>query len=326
MKKETDLVFPQEYRDLADEYVLYKRSLGLKFSIHDQDQYRRMLHYLYSKSPNHDIKDLTKNLVDGYLEQFKNNRPRTIHDRQSCIRQYSLFLKNRGHDVYVLPNIIIRCPKDFTPYIFSKEEINRIFIQADNYIPTKTPYINTEHIYPAVLRVLYSCGLRITETLRLKIEDVDLDNGIISIKNGKNNVSRMVPITDSLLNYLKLYDERVDRTGNEYFFPCKNGEFYSRQTINGRFKIFMKQAKIPILPSGRLPRIHDLRHTFAVHSLEQAINKGLDPYCSLPALSIYMGHKGIESTEYYLRLTKHYFINVLNFTQLQADKIFPEVE
>ena len=87
----------------------------------------------------------------------------------------------------------------------------------------------------------------------------------------------------------------------------------------------MKQAEIPMLPTGRYPRIQDLRHTFAVHSLEQSIDLGLDPYCSLPALSIYMGHKRIESTEYYLPLTKHYFINVLRYTQAQADIIFPEV-
>ena len=62
-----------------------------------------------------------------------------------------------------------------------------------------------------------------------------------------------------------------------------------------------------------------------VHALEFSISKGMDPYCSLPALSTYMGHKGIESTEYYLRLTKQYFVNVLNYTQEQADTIFPEV-
>ena len=97
--------------------------------------------------------------------------------------------------------------------------------------------------------------------------------------------------------------------------------FFHSQTIS----FISKQAKISQLSNGKYPRLHDLRHTFAVHALEQSVQKGLDPYCSLPALSIYMGHKGIESTEYYLRLTKHYFINVLSYTEEQADKIFPEV-
>ena len=72
-------------------------------------------------------------------------------------------------------------------------------------------------------------------------------------------------------------------------------------------------------------RVQLMISTQAVHALEFSISKGMDPYCSLPALSTYMGHKGIESTEYYLRLTKQYFVNVLNYTQEQADTIFPEV-
>jgi len=119
--------------------------------------------------------------------------------------------------------------KDFTPYIFSKREIYRIFEYADWIGPNKNKFVNTSHVYSAILRTLYACGTRIGETVRLKTEDVNLD-------------------------------------------------------------------------------------------------EGLDPYCSLPALSTYMGHKGSESTEYYLRLTKHYFITVLHYTQAQADIIFPEVE
>ena len=68
-----------------------------------------------------------------------------------------------------------------------------------------------------------------------------------------------------------------------------------------------------------------IKRIYAVHALELSISKGMDPYCSLPALSTYMGHKGIESTEYYLRLTKQYFVDVLNYTQEQANTIFPEV-
>lgn len=85
------------------------------------------------------------------------------------------------------------------------------------------------------------------------------------------------------------------------------------------------RAGISRLSTGKYPRIHDLRHTFSVHALEQMINNGHDPYCSLPILSTYLGHKSVESTEKYLRLTKEYFINILRFSSEDADKIFPEV-
>ena len=230
-----------------------------------------------------------------------------------------------GYAPYIYPAVLIQCPKDFTPYIFSKSEIHRIFECADQIGPNKNNFMNTPHIYPAILRLLYACGTRIGETVRLKIEDVNLSDGIITLHNSKNSVSRMIPLSDSLTTYLRKYDSRIDRSDNIYFFPALHGECYSPVTIRNTFRKLMAQAEIPILPTGRYPRIHDLRHTFAVHSLEQSIEHGLYPYCSLPALSTYMGHKGVESTEYYLRLTKHYFINVLHYMQAQADVIFPEV-
>lgn len=325
MKIKTNYNFPEQYRFIAEEYISYKHSLGFTFGYDDQKKCDQLLRYLYTNSPTNDVTMLTEELVYGYLEQFKNSKPRTIHANQSYVRQYGLFLKQRGFHPYIYPETLIQCPKDFTPYIFSKEEIYRIFHCADQIGPNKNKFINTPHVYPAILRILYACGTRISETVYLKTEDVNLTEGILTIHNGKNNISRMLPMSDSLTEYLKKYDSQVERAGNSYFFPSLHGECYSPTTIRNMFRKLMIQAEIPILATGRYPRIHDLRHTFAVHALEQSIANGLDPYCSLPALSTYMGHKGIESTEYYLRLTKHYFINILNYTQAQADIIFPEV-
>ncbi|MDD3041083.1 tyrosine-type recombinase/integrase [Bacteroides sp.] len=326
MKIKNNYKFPEQYRDVAEEYISYKHSLGFKFGYDDQKKCDQLLNYLYNNSVSKDVLKLTKENVDGYLSQFTSSRPRTIHANQSYVRQYGLFLKRKGYDPYIYPATLIQCPKDFTPYIFSKREIYRIFECADWIGPNKNKFVNTPHVYPAILRTLYACGPRIGETVHLKTEDVNLDEGIFTFHNGKNNVSRMIPMSDSLTKYLRKYDSFVDRSENEFFFPSLKGECYSPITIRNTFKKLMLQAEIPVLPTGRYPRIHDLRHTFAVHSLEHSIDEGLDPYCSLPALSTYMGHKGIESTEYYLRLTKHYFINVLHYTQAQADIIFPEVE
>lgn len=325
MKIKTDYTFPEQYRLTAESYISYKHSMGFTFGYDDQKKCDQLLRYLYANSPANDITDLTKNLVDGYLKQFDSSKPRTIHANQSYIRQYGLFLRHLGYAPYIYPAALIQCPKDFIPYIFTKAEIHRILNCADHIGPNKNKFINTPYIYPAILRLLYSCGSRIGETVRLKTEDVNLPEGTVTFNNGKNNTSRMLPMSESLTAYLRKYDSQVDRTGNVYFFPALHGECYSPISIRTTFKKLMAQAEIPVLPTGRYPRIHDLRHTFAVHSLEQSIDNGMDPYCSLPVLSTYMGHRGIESTEYYLRLTKHYFINVLRYTQAQADIIFPEV-
>ena len=201
-----------------------------------------------------------------------------------------------GYDSYVYPDRLIQCPKDFIPYIFTKEEIHRIFMFSDQIGPNKNKFINTPFIYPAVFRLLYACGTRVGETLSLKTGDVDLEEGIITLYNGKNKVSRMFPMSDSLTKYLRMYNHRVDRTdGNPFFFPARHGEHYSPTTIRNTFRKILQQAGIRQLSNGNYPRIHDLRHTYAVHALELSISKGMDPYCSLPALSTYMGQKGSDT-------------------------------
>ncbi len=237
----------------------------------------------------------------------------------------ALFLNLRGIPAYIYPKELVKTTDDFVPYIFTKDEISRILQEADAIGPNKNKFVNTPYIYPAVIRVLYGCGLRVSEALALKCEHVDLDNGILIIMNGKNHGSRLVPLSESLRGYLSMYDSKVERADNPYFFPALRNERYSPATILTQFRRLEEKAGISQLSNGKYPRVHDLRHTFSVHALEQMIHKRMDPYCSLPILSTYLGHKGIESTEKYLRLTKQYFINILQLSHQDAEKIFPEV-
>lgn len=325
MKQMTDYNFSDEIRSEAETYISYKRSLGFSVSVEEQRKLAYMLKFIYVHN-NGNISHLTEDTVCAFLSKSESCKPRTKHANQSLIRQYGLYLKLNGDDSYIYPSTLIQCPKDFTPYIFTEEEITLILNQADKIGPNKNKFVNTPLIYPAVFRILYACGTRVGETLALKTTDVDLEEGILTLHNGKNKVSRMIPMSDSLTKYLRRYAQKVDRSdGNPYFFPALHGECYSQTTILNTFKKLMKSAGIKPMSNGKYPRVHDLRHTYAVHALEASISKGMDPYCSLPALSTYMGHKGIESTEYYLRLTKQYFISVLNYTQEQANIIFPEV-
>lgn len=85
-------------------------------------------------------------MVDGYLEQFNDSKPRTVHANQSYIRQYGLFLKQRGYAPCIYPATLIQCPKDFIPYIFSKAEIYRVFYHADQIGPNKNKFVNTPYI------------------------------------------------------------------------------------------------------------------------------------------------------------------------------------
>jgi len=317
--------FPEMYCGIAMEYVAYKHSLGFKYSYFEQSKVNNMLYYIFTNSKSDSILVLKPELVNAYVSKRGNESPRNLHARQSHIRQFALFLNLKGIPAYIYPKELVKTATSFVPYIFTIDEISQIIREADAIGPNKNKFVNTPYIYPAVIRILYGCGLRVSEALSLTCEHVDLVNRVLFIMNGKNNSSRIVPISDSLCQYLSMYDLKVKREGNPYFFPALHNEKYSPTTIRNQFIKLEKKVGISQLSNGRYPRVHDLRHTFSVHALEQMIHKGLDPYCSLPTLSTYLGHKGLESTEKYLRLTKQYFIEILQFSHQDAENIFPGV-
>lgn len=323
MLNRNSVEFESKYADIAEEYITYKKALGFSFGFNDQKHLRRLLKYLYSQNSDSNPLLFDENVVINYFKS-DTNAPRTIHSKQSFIRQFALFLNNvKGIEAYIYPQELIKTKINYIPRIFSTDEIIKIFDSCDHLKYDSNSYQYNYLIFPALLRVLYCCGLRLGEALNLKTGDVDLDSGVIIIYNGKNKVTRLIPMSDSLKEYLIIYNMELIRKNN-YFFPAENG-FMNPETVRKLYHRTIKEAGIDGRASNGQSRVHDLRHNFAIHSLENAICIGMDPYCSLPILSTYMGHKGIESTEIYLRLTKHYFINFLKYSKKDADLLFPEV-
>lgn len=175
--------------------------------------------------------------------------------------------------------------------------------------------------------MLYGCGLRISEALFLKVSDVNLKDGILTVTKSKFNKSRLVPMSVSLTKICSDYAEKMHFSikDNGYFFPAPDKGRYNRNVIYKGFKHLLKEAGIVRIGYASGPRLHDLRHTFAVHSLEKMVAEGSDIYCSLPILCAYLGHKGIESTEKYLRLTKESFSSITSPLETLYKGVFPEV-
>lgn len=172
MKQFDTFNFPATYRDIAMEYVDYKHSLGFKYSYSEQSKVNSMLDFIYANSKSDPILALQPELVNVYASKRGNESARSLHARQSHIRQFTLFLNLRGIPAYVYPKELVKTTKDFVPYIFTKDEISRIIRAADEIGPNKNKFVNTPYIYPAVIRMLYGCGLRVSEALALKREHV----------------------------------------------------------------------------------------------------------------------------------------------------------
>jgi integrase/recombinase XerD len=322
--KERIIVFDGPFKELCYRYISYKKSLGYGFSsssIYELRYMDRFFGKYHFNTPR-----LTKKMVLSFTSYRENESLKTQHMRMSLIRQFAIFMRSLGCDVYIHPVKLIKLCKFFTPYIFTHDEISRIIEASDNLkICNCSP--NYRLIYPVLMRMLYGCGLRVSEALTLKVTDVNLNDGILTITKAKFNKSRLVPMSSSLTKICNDYAGKMhfDMQGDGYFFPAPDNGRYNRGPIYMRFRHFLKEAGIERCRCEKGPRLHDLRHSFAVHSLEKMVSEGRDIYCALPILCTYLGHRGIESTEKYLRLTKESFSNIINAVgPLYAD-VFPEV-
>jgi integrase len=235
-----------------------------------------------------------------------------------------MYLNANGFEAFV-PNLPTKTKSEFTPYIFTHIEIARVFHAVDA-IKSNVRYNCTE-VYPVLFRVLYGCGLRISEALNLRVCDVDLDNGILTIRGGKNNRSRLVAISESVKDACGCLMRKIHfgANGGDYFFKNRDGTKRSKKAVYDRFREILWASGIAYRGKGFGPRLHDLRHCFCCHALKQMSNAGIDMYCALPVLSAYVGHSSITSTERYLRLTEEFYPDVSEKVRVAAPQIYPEV-
>ena len=221
--------------------------------------------------------------------------------RTNYLIEFLSYLSSQGYDV-VIPRRLPHKGNKFVAKIFTQEELTKYFEYVDSFKNPRDPM--TALYTPIIFRVLIGCGTRIGETLALKVEDVDLHDGIIHLKVTKNGKFRSIPVSRSLLNVLKQYGDKCLYLKNkdDFFFSHIDGRKVQEQSIYIIHRQALKYAGIPYIGSTQGPRLHDLRHTFAVNSLKQFDERGCDLNNVLPILSQYLGHSKISSTEKYLQL------------------------
>jgi integrase len=186
-------------------------------------------------------------------------------------------------------------------------------------------------IVPAIIRLLYATGLRISEALALKNKDVDFNQKCLIIRKSKNGEERIAPMSGDLEKVLKQYLHYRDRMPiprikdiNGYFFVSPNGTNCCQGSVYTWFRKALSISGIPFIGDHQGPRVHDLRHTFAVHALAQMSKSGLDIYYSLPLISTFLGHKSIGSTDHYVRLTAEMYPDLLKDEKGVCAYVFPK--
>ena len=310
--------------DVCKCYVLEKRADGSKFNKEAQklSEFSRFsIPYVTSEH------ELPKELVDAWLVKRANEADKNIYYRMTVVKGLAEYMNRMGMKAYIPDKSDI--PKmhwhTYVPYIFTHEEIIQFFSALDAMKPSK--YSNSHRrniVMPVVFRLLYCCGLRVNEALSLTFDDVNLNDGILTIREAKFDKYRYVPMSDEMTEVMREYITSIKY--DLYFFPSRDGGKYHDKTVYEMFRQVLWAAGISHGGRGKGPRVHDFRHTFSVHCLQKWISNGIPISSALPRLSTYLGHNDIAATERYLRMTAELYPEISEMLSKKLGHVIPKGE
>ena len=280
-------------------YVAYKQSLGMRFATEARA-----------------LKSFSRALGDVDLDRIEPEQVRAFldgtgpvtwfwHRKLDALRGFYRFaLARRYTPRSPLPTNVPRCPQAFAPYIYSEEEIKRLLAAAASRERCNLSSLTCR----TLLLLLYGTGLRIGEALGLDLADVDLESALLRIRETKFYKTRIVPVgadlTRVLRDYLLERSKGAPIPADGPFLLTRQGKRPSRAGAEEAFKQLRRQAKVSRIDGSRYqPRLHDMRHTYAVTRLVRWYREGADVQRLLPQLATYLGHVHISGTQRYLTMT-----------------------
>jgi len=289
-------------RNAISRYVAYKQAIGMVFET-EATILNSFMKKVGPKVP------LAKINSDSAIRYLNGRGSVTLfwhrkHDALSGLWRFAI--QHGWTDRSPLPIRRPKKPIPFVPYIYSREELKRLLDGTSTY---QQKWCKLEPItLRAILLLLYGAGLRISEPLRLSCADVDLAEGVLSVRFTKFYKSRRIALNGQLLPVLTEYDRGrrqlgLRRDGRDPFFTYKSGSTVRRFVVEDAFLRLRKHVGITRQNARYQPRLHDLRHSFAVHRLTAWYRTGADVQRLLPALSTHLGHISLSCTQRYLTMT-----------------------
>jgi integrase/recombinase XerD len=310
--------------DAITALVTQKRAVGYKYAA-EARVLARFAAFCRSEFPG--LEAPSQASVQAWLAAARRRAvtPATLQSLAAPVRQLARWLGRRGVPAYVLPNGALPRPARYVPHIYTDQELAALFTQTDRCrYCTLVPLRHL--VMPVLFRTIYACGLRASEARLLRLADVDLDAGVLQIRDAKGGKDRQVPISAPLRVRLANYHAQVvGRSGGDWFFPGTAGKPLTLGNIDKNFRRFLWQARISHGGRGHGPRVHDLRHTFAVNNLRSWFTHGQDVGALLPVLQTYLGHSSLADTAYYLRLTAESYPHITARIQHAIGDVVPPI-
>lgn len=315
--------FKSRFATRIQEFIAQKNALGFGY-LESSRLLRDFDRFCLTYFP--DADSLTENLCLAWATKKDTEGNNTFRNRMMPVREFARYLNRNGETAYVLPPDIARKDTPYAPYIYTEAEILAIWDVLDHLIP-RSGFPVRQFVIPAMVKLLYCCGLRPAEARRLRVGDVDMDKGRLNIMESKQHRSRIVMMTDDVAEMLSDCNTAVSAVmpDREPFFPNSEGGFYGKRGLEKTFRQTLMKAGIDGT-GRRSPRLYDFRHTFATHRLYHWMCEGKDLNAMLPYLSAYMGHAQLSDTYYYIHLVPGLMKEMSDFAFSSAEVLLPEVE
>ncbi|PYT75686.1 MAG: integrase [Acidobacteria bacterium] len=282
-----------------NDYVSVRRSLGFRFQT-PANLLRSFVVFLQAEGASH----ITRELALRWASRPAKVQPSTWTARLGMVRRFAIWCSateplTEIPPADLLPHRYRRKP----PHIFSDEEIERLLRKTQQLPSPKGLRADT---FTTLFGLLVVTGMRVSEALGLEKPDIDFDHGILHLRCGKFGKSRYLPIHDSTVEALKKYAQARDHLFPSpltlAFFLSERGTRITNGTTEYTFAKLSQQIGLRLQAThhGRGPRLHDMRHRFAVRTLIDWYRAGLDAERELPKLATYLGHVHVKDTYWYL--------------------------
>ena len=287
-------------RTAFHDYLAVRRALGYKLRLEG-----RLLSRFVDFAERSGAEYITTELALNWATQPVSAQPSQWANRLAMVRRLARYcLPNDPRTVVPPPDLLPRHYRRVAPYIYSDEEIIRL-LKAARQLPSTTGL--RPHTFATLFGLYVATGLRANEALRLVRDDVDLTNGVLTIRDTKFGKARFVPLHPStqraLQRYAKIRDRLCHNPGTPHFFLSDRGKYLTYDMLRWTFVKLSHQIGLRAPGQSHGPRLHGFRHRLAINTLLKWYRRGLDVERHLPVLSTYLGHAHITDTQWYLTAT-----------------------
>jgi integrase len=288
------------------QFLAHKRALGQSFWT--EEQALRLLDAFLVQQQVHSIEEITVELVATFVASRPRARPRSYNHLLSVLgRLFRWMVVNAYLSSFPWQMQTRRETSPRSPYLFTPDQARQLLACAAGLEDNPSAPLRGA-TYRTIFALLYGLGLRVGEVSRLCVKDLDFDRSLLVIRQTKFLKSRLVPFGPRLQALLREYLQlRAEKHGlplaDSPVFTFRGGHAIHPCTISQTFHHLIPRLGLPVAPGVSAPRVHDLRHSFAVGTLLRWYQAGIAPGDRLLHLSTFLGHVNPNSTAVYLTIT-----------------------